>query len=67
MFQRKESIMRRRRNHIMIGGGGHYTTGGAAVQMFGSPIGSNNFSSGFAAGYSSCVPQQHFIGYTHPI
>ena len=63
IFQRKQSIMRRRRKHIMIGGG-HYAIGGAGVQHI--PM-AGNFSSGFAAGYSSCVPQQHFIGYTHPI
>jgi hypothetical protein len=49
----------------MFGGGGHYTTGGAGVQQI--PIKGNNFPSGFIAGYSSCVPPSHFIGYTHPV
>ena len=64
--------MRHRRRHFMIGGG-HYNTGGAGAQAL-SGMGSGggggapgSFAKGFIAGYSSCVPGAHFIGYTHPV
>ena len=64
--------MRRRRRHFQFGGG-HYNTGGAGVQAL-AGIGSGGgcgatglFANGFIAGFSSCVPGAHFVGYTHPI
>lgn len=65
-FQRKGGVMRRRRKHFMVGGG-YYNTGGVGAQSVLALRSGSDFSKGFIAGYQSCNPPSHFMGYSPPI
>ena len=57
LVRKRRSIMRRRRKHLQMKGGSMSYVG----------LGNRGFAAGFVAGYNSCVPGQHYQGYTHPI
>ena len=73
-YVREDSVMRRRRRHFTMDGGGrimicggHYNLGDGHAGEDGESQDVGSFMTGFIAGRTSCVPDQHYVGYTHPI
>ena len=70
-YVREDSVMRRRRRHFTMNGGSRIMIGGGHYNLGDGYSGGDelggSFMSGFIAGRTSCVPDQHYTGYTHPI